>query len=396
MRRLANKTSSDRLTLSAVTFLVLVVGGGWYWRGVVFHPGERIDEGTYTDAGRLAAGGTSPYEHGGFLYTPAFAMLWNAGERALGQQTFLIAYRWASLVGFWLLVWAALDSNPWPWPIQGLLCIPLLVSPIFLNAFLCGNATLVVIGPLAWALLLAHRAPLRSGFVLGTVNAFKPLGVAALAVLVMPRKGWRPSRWAIVAALSAAVSAGLWLLIGHEYLLGMLRLTRGRPEEPFNTSLHRVLLAAGLHIPGAVLFLIVLVAALWVARRLPDDPRMRLGLAGACTVVAMPVINPHTFLFTLPVQVLALERAVREWRSPGPATGPLRLLHRPLPRTAVVAAAVFCAHTANGGVSASDLPLKVHGVVIAIPLLAVIGLTWFALGMGHLDAGPSPRTIGAS
>jgi hypothetical protein len=366
-----------RVPISVITFLVVVVGGGWYWRGVVFSANERVDEATYSNAGRLATDGASPYEDTGFLYTPAFALLWSMGERSLGQREFLIAYRLASLVGFWLLVWAALEANPWPWPIQGLLCIALLISPIFLNAFLCGNVTLIVIGPLAWALLVAERAPLRSGVVLGTINALKPLGGVALAILVAPRKGLPVSRWALKAALSAVFTVGLWLLLGHEHLPEMWKLLRGRPEEPFNVSLHRVLLAAHLEIPAALLFLGVAGLTIWVARGLPDDPRKRLILAGAGTLLAMPVNNPHTFLLTLPIQVLALERAVGAWHSPSRSGH--SLLSSPLIQVALVAAAIFSVNTATGAVSAADLPLEAHGLVIAIPLLAVVGLTWFAL-----------------
>jgi hypothetical protein len=366
-----------RVPISVITFLVVVVGGGWYWRGAVFSANERVDEATYSNAGRLVTGGASPYEDTGFLYTPAFALLWSMGERSLGQREFLIAYRLASLVGFWLLVWAALEANPWPWPIQGLLCIVLLISPIFLNAFLCGNVTLIVIGPLAWALLLAERAPLRSGVVLGTINALKPLGVVALAILVAPRKGLSFSRWALKVALSAVFTVGLWLLLGHEHLPEMWKLLRGRPEEPFNVSLHRVLLAAHLEIPASLLFLLVAGGTILVARGLPDDPRKRLLLAGAGTLLAMPVNNPHTFLLTLPIQVLALERAVGAWHSPSRSGH--SLLASPLTRVALVAAAIFSVNTATGAVSAADLPLEAQGLVIAIPLLAVVGLTWFAL-----------------
>lgn len=366
-----------RVPISVITFLIVVVGGGWYWRDAVFSPGERVDEATYSNAGRLAAEGASPYEDTGFLYTPAFALLWNLGERSLGQPAFLIAYRLASLAGFWLLVWAALEGNPWPWPIQALLCIALLISPIFLNAFLCGNVTLVVIGPLAWALLVAERAPLRSGFVLGTINALKPLAVVALAILAAPRKAMPFSRWALKAALSAMFTMGLWLLLGYEHLPEMLKLLRGRPEEPFNVSLHRVLLAAHLQIPASLLFLLVAGGTIWIARGLPDDPRKRLLLAGAGTLLAMPVNNPHTFLLTLPIQILALERAVGAWHSP--SRSGRSLLASPLIQVALVAAAIFSVNTATGAVSAADLPLEVHGLVIAIPLLAVVGLTGFAL-----------------
>lgn len=366
-----------RVSIPVITFLVVVVGGSWYWRDVVFSASERVDEATYSRAGRLATEGASPYEDTGFLYTPAFALLWSLGERSLGQRAFLIGYRWASLVGFWLLVWAALEANPWPWPIQGLLCLALLISPIFLNAFLCGNATLLIIGPLAWTLLVAERAPLRSGVVLGTINALKPLGVVALAILVVPRKALPFRRWALKVALSAGFTVGLWLLLGHEHLPGMWKLLRGRPEEPFNISLHRVLLAAHLQIPASLLFLFVAGGTILVARGLPDDPRKRLLLAGAGTLLAMPVNNPHTFLLTLPIQVLALERAVGAWHSP--SRSGRSLLPGPLAQVALVAAAIFSVNTATGAVSAAGLPLEAHGLVIAIPLLAVVGLTLFAL-----------------
>lgn len=366
-----------RVSVPVITFLVVVVGGGWYWRNAIFSASERVDEATYSHAGRLATGGANPYEETGFLYTPAFALLWSMGEQSLGQRAFLIAYRWASLVGFWLLVWAALEANPWPWPIQGLFCIALLGSPIFLNAFLCGNVTLVVLGPLAWALLVAERAPLRSGVVLGTINALKPLGAVALAVLVTPGKTLPCSRWALKVVLSAALSLGLWLLLGYEHLPRMWKLLRGRPEEPFNISLHRVLLAAGLEIPAPLLFLLVAGATIWIARGLPDDPRKRLVLAGAGTLLAMPVNNPHTFLLTLPIQVLALERAVGAWQGPGRSGH--SLLRRPWIQVALVMAAIFGVNTATGAVSAADLPLEAQALVIAIPLLAVVGLTWFTL-----------------
>ena len=94
--------------------------------------------------------------------------------------------------------------------------------------------------------------------VLGTMNAVKPLGLTAMAVLVTPEKGRPPSRWTVLTAGAAVASAVPWLLIGREHLPAMSRQAGGgRPEWNYNLSLHRVLFALGLPIPASLMLLLV-------------------------------------------------------------------------------------------------------------------------------------------
>jgi hypothetical protein len=385
------ESGRSRLALPLVTFLAIVVVGGWYFRDALLSRAPHVDEATYLRAAHLLDQGGSPYGDRDYLYTPVFAVGLNAAEHAIGPWPLLVAFRCACLTGFWLLVWASLAGTRWPWPAQGMAALALLASPVLVNGIGLGNASLALIGPLAMALLLAHRRPALAGAVLGTMNAFKPLGLTAMAVLVTPEKGRPPSRWAVITAGAAVAAAVPWLLVGREHLPAMLRQAGGgRPEWNYNLSLHRVLFALGLPIPASLMFLLVTGIAMAVAWRWARGPRQRMALATAATVLALPVNNPHSFLLSLPVQALALERAVAAWREArrqGEGASPA------LARLVLVAAAIYGAHTATGAVSAGDLPLLLHGLVILIPLSAVAGLTWYALGAPEAVAAASPDAV---
>lgn len=368
-----------RLLLPATCLAVVLLGAWHLYRDALTHPVPLCDERSYISAWRLMAAGDDPYAEPAYLYPPAFARVGLAAEDLLGPWL-LPVWRWSSLVGVAVLVWVSLWGNRWPLPVQGAVGLAVISSGITANGIGCNNVTLLVAGPLLLALRLSPRWPLAAALVAGTINSLKPMGLAGLAVQVTPRRG-EPvlRRWAVRFTLATALVAVMWLRLGIEDLPLMMGKAGGFPHSRFNVSLHRALVSLGLPVPPAVVFLAAMAVAMAFAWRRVGSDRERMALAGVACLLGLPVTNPNSYLLSLPVQVLALElaagRFAAAWRA-----GEGR--KRPLAELALVSAATLSAHGPEGGLAAMALPLPVQGIVILIPALAVIGLTWYSVGRG--------------
>jgi hypothetical protein len=138
------------------------------------------------------------------------------------------------------------------------------------------------IAPIAILVLLVHR-PLRGGYrqiVAGLI------GSVAMFVSLFPLDAFRQMLSQNIASLS---------------------LNR-------SFSLHRLLGLVGLDVHPLVVMSMVALIAVIIARLRPFDEVDLLCLSLTAAILAVPLIWTHTLLLTMPVQVLALLRAVERRR----------------------------------------------------------------------------------
>ena len=387
----APRSRRSRALLPLVTFAAVVLGGLVLQRHYVFAPEPHVDERAYLGAFELVDAGGNPYDEPWFVYTPAFAHLGAALHGALGQDRLLLAFRVAALVGLWLLLMVSLRGSRWPWPVHAAAGLALHASPLVENGIRCGNASMVLVGPLFVGMALVDRWPAVGGALLGALNALKPTAVSALVVLAVPARGWLPSRRAVRMLAAAAATALLLLLVGLRDLPSMLRRAGGLPHVLINAAPARVFYALGTPLPPALLFALFTALGAAFAWRQARTPGERLAVAGTTSLLGLPVANPNTFLLTLPAQAMALERALSGFAAARRTGADIR---RPLAELALVSAAVLSVHGTRGTAATAELPLVAQGLVTAIPLLAATALTVYAVGIpasrGSTLGAPTP------
>jgi hypothetical protein len=367
-------TTPSRRRLAALCALAFVALGAWRFRDELFLARTvQSDLAGYLRAFDRLERGASPYDDPNYLYTPAFAVVGNAADRALGARAFVQAFRGGCLLSAGLLVWLSLRQVRWPWPAQLGAASLVVASGLLDNGIHCANATVLLAGPLTAALLLGERHPWPGGAAAGTLNAMKPLAMTALAVVATPARGRRPGRQQLAAAGAAAVAILLWLAVRHDLLPAMLRRSGGLPEQGHQLSLHRALYQLGIHVPAALVFALVTLAACALVWRHATSHGQRVAIGLAASALAVPVVNPSTLLLTLPLQVLALDRAAAAWSA---ARGDR---WRRGAELALVAAAVVGVHGALGTVAVHDLPPPLGGLVTLIPHLETTFLAVYAL-----------------
>jgi hypothetical protein len=223
------------------------------------------------------------------------------------------------------LIWLSLSFLPWGAGARlAIGAAYLAFAPGVSLAMRTGNVSpvagaLVVAGLMAWP-----RATLVSGLALGGSLAWKPLGVLAIPMLALHRPV-APGRRHWIAAAVAAALALLWILLGATYLGDFLRM--GASLDPRDiavsrtVSLHRFLWSLGLPIDRLAVSIAVAVVALAAARRRRWSSTRTLCYAIAACCLTLPSLWPHTLLMTLPIQVLALRRAVERFTRRPRATG---------------------------------------------------------------------------
>jgi hypothetical protein len=269
------------------------------------------------------------------------------------------------------------------------------LSPLVADGLACGSVTLLLLGLVVAGLAMTSERPLLGGGLVGLVTASKPVAVSALAVLAMPDRGGRLPARRLLAASAAVAAAMAWLLIGFEHLPSMASRAGGLPGALTNVSLPRVLYALGVPVHPVITFGVLTAAGAALAWwRRPLD-RQRLAIATSTSLLALPINNPSTLLYSLPAQAVALERAVARLRSAGAA--PRR---RALAELALVVGAVASVHGAMGVAAVGELSLPLQGLVTLIPLAAVAGLTLYGT-MGEAEAdrgmtGERGRAVAAS
>ncbi|HEV8240860.1 MAG TPA: glycosyltransferase 87 family protein [Thermoanaerobaculia bacterium] len=336
-----------------------------------------VDLRCYLDAGERALAGRNPYGAVGYFYTPAFAYGVGWLHHGLGTPGTLLAFRLAALLGVWLVATLSLAGAAASLRTRAAVALLVAVSPLVRDGLFHGNATLLLAGPLLAGLLLVGARPAAGGLLVGAVTAMKPMGITAGILAATPRRGidgWQLPRRALLAATVAVLP---WLMFGWRWLPAMGGAT-GAPPAGFNNIAVAVGLAAlGLEVPPLVVMVAVTAVGAWVVWRYAPNHRARVAVAAALNVVALPVNNPSTFLLTLPVQVLALERTWRRWRRPRVEAGASRV--RSLGPFVICLAAVLSVHGVRGVRSTGDQPLALRGVATLMPFLAVLLLTALAL-----------------
>lgn len=380
--------SPDRGPLPDLIALGLIFAVGLLvHRHLIFRSWTGFDEDVYLRAFQRIREGVSPYGDRLFLYPPAFAVVGAALEDRLGEHLSIIL-RLANLLGASLLVWLSLARSSWRAPFRvGLAVVAIGLSPLIRHGLWYGNVSQLFVGLSILGLVGAWSRPTLGGATLGVSNALKPLTAPALAIVAA--QGLRRSGrgWELRTALTGVLAALCLTAVGARYLPDMMTNLGGRPEWGFNVSLHRTLFCFGLEIPALAIFLGITAVACGLVWWNPLKPRPTLVLATSASLLALPVVNPSTLVLSYPAQIVALERV---WRRASAKSWDRRLVS--LAEVALVPAAILGIHGGTGVSAATGLPLWIRGLVTLIPLLAVTGLTVYALIPDFGHPGPEHPT----
>lgn len=346
-------------------------------RGALFDPSPRTDERVFVGAALAVAEGRSPYSHPVYNYPPPLAELGGRLARAGGVGALLAAARGANLLACaalaaWAAGFAGLGARG-----RWLLAAGLVAATPGIGAALgWGNlAPLAIVAALAaWA--VGERRPLAGAALVAASLAIKPLALGG--VLYRTARGLGAARadsrrplealaWLPATALALAPWAGE---------LGALARRMSEPPlfSPRNLSLRRVADAAGLDLPAPALLAGVVVAALWLARRRPDDDFDRAHVAPIVSLAALPVVWSHAFLFVLPLQVAAARRywdrrALRRRRRDRAAV---------VERWGVPTAVLAVQGSAAAGIE-FGAPAAIHALIVLVPIVAPAALAAYLL-----------------
>jgi len=330
------------------------------------------DEVIFGRAFAHAERGASPYAEPGFYYPPPFAVLGAQAFEALGERRFFLLLRHLNLLGACVVAWLAVAATRWRRVMQwGLAALVVAFAFPVVNALGLGNVSLIAIALTLAALALAPERPIAGGLLLGVGLAFKPLAIAAVPLLAVA--GWKGARGALRTALVAVMTAGtLVLTFGGRFALEIWQRAEVAPTPNHDLSLGRVLRGFGLPVEGRWLFFaVVAIAALCLARR-RLEPRDEQAAILVGTLWSLPIVWAHTLLLALPVQALALERAL------APAPGGQR---RRWVAVALVGAAIVSLNAHTGTDAAPEnWPPPLLALLGFEPLACVLGLLLFSLG----------------
>jgi len=304
---------SPREHLAAVGLLTAILIVRWW---ILFTwPVPLNDEMAYFRAARSLAKGGSPYQPG-YLYPVLPAVISSLAIRHLGAGGWMLAMRLVNDVGAAAMTWLAVCWLRWSWWKRMLLATALaLLSPAVHFAIFSSNLSLLTGGIVTAALLLWPRLPLLSGTLLGISVGLKPFAPGAIAALGLHRSQPDQRRHAWTAAALASL-LGAVLLFGLPDSLQLFHLHVDRIEPMSRTvSLHRVahLLGWGNHLP--LVSAALLAIAIWLVRLRPLNVSETYAAATATALATTPIVWAHTMIITLPVQSLAVTRAVRRLRA---------------------------------------------------------------------------------
>ncbi len=332
------------------------------------------DEISYTRAARRVAAGQSPY-YGGYLYTPLVAVAVAVAVERWELLSVLIGMRTLNFLGVAVTVWIALLPLRWHllrrWLVGGLY---LALAPAVHFTLQFSNLSGAVVGAISVALALWPVAPLFAGLLLGASLAVKPLAPGALAVLLAhrPAGGGRGQ----VAAVAVASLAAALLILPLPYLGEMLAVPAATARQLIRTvSPHRIAYLLGWHDNAVPLSLALLAAAVWVSRRRAWTPAAVAILAAVTAIATTPIVWSHSLLLTLPLQVLALERAWVRWRAERGGRWERRLAYEAVFVVLGVAAIQF----AQGAHGIYDRGLALQLAGAALPAFAPAALAAYLL-----------------
>ena len=348
------------------------------------------DERIYLRSFQSVADNQSPYgpptDRLNYYYPPAFAFLGALTLEATDSRTTVIAMRAFNVFGLALCLWISFLFVPrtWPWCLSiGVVYIG--VAPIALTrGFIQGNVSFAAVGLSLAALALWRRHPLLAGLSFGVSTITKPLAPLAMVTLA----GHRPARggWRHLLAAATGVAVAGALTYISPFFGDYLATDGGEIGEwPLRrtVSLYRWLHAAGLRPSPLVLVAIVAVAVTLFVRRRPITERQVFLLAIATMTLGTPALWSHTMQLTLPLQVMAFDRAWRRAADRSPDAPPLARYE-----LALVILAVIALQGSDGigaGVEVGHALLQMS--VLAVPVCAPLALAAY---VWHDETSVSP------
>lgn len=271
------------------------------------------DESIYLQAFQAVAAGRSPYSVGGFYYPATFAALGGWLIETLGEPATRWLLKLLSILGLASTMWVSLSLWEAPWGRRFLVAAAYLsLSPAVLYGIETGNISFAVIGSVLVALAIWSAQPWPAGILLGSSSAIKPLAPLAILALLFHRPV-PATRRHLFAGVAAAAVAAMILLSDPEYL-GTSAQAMDRLPFIRSFSLNRILLLMNLEVSPVVVAAGLGALICLVARLCPMDRKTLICYGGLAAVLAVPIIWSHTLLLTLPLQVLALTRAVSRHR----------------------------------------------------------------------------------
>lgn len=357
---------------AVATLFVLVVAR---WNHYLVWPEFHGDEDIYIAAFQAAAAGESPFEIAGYFYPAALASFGGWLISAFGETAVRLAMRGAVVLGLVTTVWIALSL----WQARylerlGVAAAYLALAPSVRSGLENGNLSFAVIGLILLALFLWPRRPVASGLLLGASVVAKPLApLAILALFVHRPVPWRWQHW-LAAAVAGA--SGAAFLLPHQ--LAMMTAGFSDSFSGIRTvSLVRIAALLGLELNPYWIAAAVGVGVVVLCTLRAMTPLELMSVATTAAVLSVPVVWSHTLMLTLPLQVLAVLRAARRQavRDSGRSEVLLILL--------LVASIQFSAG-AEALLGSSGLS---QALLLAVPLLAPVGLTFYVLGTREIDDG---------
>lgn len=312
---------------TALALLLLFVGGALWFAPSLGSSQRAADESAYFAGFELSMRGASPYDAPRYVYMPVFARVGAFALSHVGFRATALGLRLVNLAAACLLAWGSFAAVP----SLGRARLPLAALALVLFRPLTTSLTLGNLSPIAAAatfvgLATAARVPALAGVVLAVGLAIKPTGLPALLVLGVhrPRDGSRRH----LAALAVALILFVPLLTVDAHLLkDVLGRAPEWREASTNLSPHRVLAALGLDLPASVFAALLIVAcALWVRTRPLSAPGLT-AVACLASLVWLPRVWLHSFVFMLPAIALAIggaDSALRSARSSGSDAEPSR------------------------------------------------------------------------
>lgn len=286
---------------------------------------SRVDENEYLKGFNAARAGRSPYTIAGYLYPPAFAVLGGHAIDRFGLLNVRTAMRTAGVVGAAVTVWLAASVVPWSASRRLVLALAIaLAAPGVALCLRTGNVSPIVTALVLGALLAWPRAPVSAGLFSAASLAVKPLGVLVAPLLAVHRPAAGGRRHWIAAAVAVVATAALTLALGGEYLRDFLEFGATLASEDARVnrtvSLHRFLLSLGLPVGRLPVAALVAVGSVVLVRARPLDSTQLACFVIAASCLATPALWTHALLMTLPIQILAVRRALRrrdEFTRPG-------------------------------------------------------------------------------
>lgn len=354
--------------------LLLVLGLLWLCVAVAYQhwllsPQPLADEGAYVCAAEQVARGASPFAAcPRYVHPPLLARVCAYIVEHAGSSWLLGVLRAINSVGVVVAVGLSLELTRLAWRWKLLFgAIALIALPPCRQAIELGNLSGAVSGLTALVLFGAAPAPLGA-VLLAFAIALKPLPVLVSVVLAAQGVAlWRarPSQ----ARRSLLLGAGALLAaLGAFALSGGIGIGNAlEVDAQNNVSLTRLLRSIGIARPELGVFVIVALAASWLAVWRARDEQFVKALALVASLLSAPLVWNHSWLLVAPVVALAAVDAPGE-----PATSWAERARRPV----LVALGGVLLLTSDALAAVSFELKAVNAVFVLLPLLTPAALLW--------------------